>query len=423
MKFKTLTLLFFPLALLASKPSRALEIELDGLLELSISSIESDINTGTLAGQSHLNGGYGKFASQDTSIQVSHIAFSLNFDWDSNFSARFISDGYLGSEKDGIGITEAYLKYRSLPNTLGFQTRSKLGIFYPKISLENIAVGWSTPFTLTPSTQNSWLGQEVRHFGWEFEVASLGKFHDSKFDHSISATLFTHNDSNGALLAWQGWTQTSRQTLWTESIALPNPQIREQGEILQEQASQSSPFTEMDDRLGHHVTLKSKWNRRIELSVGTFDNNAKPYVLSKGNYGWHTKFEHLGAKIATKDGLRLIAQYMKGTTLMQSKARQNIVYNDFDNWFLLLSKKIDNQHRFTLRYERFSVGDMDYTENDDNAESGNAITLAYINQLSSNYFLLLELNHIESTRASRLYDGGMLDNKEMQINLGIRYYL
>lgn len=422
MNSKHLSQILLPLVFLVSKPGNALEVKFNGFFELALSTEESDVSTGILAGQSYLNGGYGKFASQDTSIQISHIAFSLDFDWDSNFSARVISDGYLASEKDGVGVTEAYLKYLSLPNSLGVQTRSKFGIFYPKISLENIAIGWSTPFTLTPSTQNSWFGQEVRHFGWEIEVASLGKFHNSKFDHSVSATLFTHNDSNGALLAWQGWTQSSRQTLWTESIPLPNPQVREQGEILQEQANQSSPFTELDDRIGHHFELRSSWDRKVELSAGTFDNNAKPYLLEEGNYGWHTKFQHFGARITSKKGLRIIGQYMTGSTLMQSKARQNIVYNDFNNWFLLASKKLNKQQRFTIRYERFSVEDKDYTINDDNSENGSAITLAYINRVSSNYYLLLELNHIESTRPSRLYDGGSLNNKEMQLSIGIRYY-
>ena len=43
----------------------------------------------------------------------------------------------------------------------------KAGAFFPAISLENDDLGWTSPYTLTPSAINSWIGEELRTIGSE----------------------------------------------------------------------------------------------------------------------------------------------------------------------------------------------------------------------------------------------------------------
>src|ERR1700712_551924 len=43
----------------------------------------------------------------------------------------------------------------------------KAGAFFPTISLENDDLGWASPYTLTPSAINSWIGDELRTIGSE----------------------------------------------------------------------------------------------------------------------------------------------------------------------------------------------------------------------------------------------------------------
>ena len=47
----------------------------------------------------------------------------------------------------------------------------KAGAFFPTISLENDDLGWTSPYTLTPSAINSWIGEELRTIGSEAHAA------------------------------------------------------------------------------------------------------------------------------------------------------------------------------------------------------------------------------------------------------------
>ena len=84
-----------------------------------------------------------------------------------------LADG-LG-QRSGVDALEAYARYS--PQTSGdWQWSVKAGAFFPPISLENTEVGWTSPWTLTPSAINSWVGEEVKVVGGEATLhASLGQ--------------------------------------------------------------------------------------------------------------------------------------------------------------------------------------------------------------------------------------------------------
>src|SRR3954469_12270164 len=88
------------------------------------------------------------------------------------FSPEFALLGtlrYAPDQHKEIDLLEGYARYRTV-SSADWMWQVKLGAFFPPISLENEGVGWSSPWTLTPSAINSWVGEELRTFGGESSV-------------------------------------------------------------------------------------------------------------------------------------------------------------------------------------------------------------------------------------------------------------
>jgi len=65
---------------------------------------------------------------------------------------------YQTTDKNAFSALEAYLRYRPV-STTPLRWSVKVGEFFMPVSLENDAIGWTSPWTLTPSAINSWLGE------------------------------------------------------------------------------------------------------------------------------------------------------------------------------------------------------------------------------------------------------------------------
>ena len=332
-----------------------------------------------------------------------------------------------GGEPSVANITEAYFKYRSLPSTSGYRLQTRVGIFYPEISLENNAYAWASKDTLNSSVINTWIGEEVRVLGSEFKVTRLGRMNDNSFDLSFSASAFINNDPTGALLAWHGWTTSSRQTLWTEKRPVPWFPALDEGQALAGQARKSDPFLEIDNDVGYHVRGEWVLHNKGELSLGYYDNRATPYKVVNGQYGWRTRFYHLGARWRFSKEVTLVTQYLSGDTLMQSHPGEDVVNNDYTSAFISLTYKwhkyIGNKkHKSTVRLEGFSVQDNDNIWGDNNNEDGQALTLNHSYRLTKHWFLLAEFNYIDSHRPARIYTHQAADLVEKQLQLAARYF-
>ncbi len=405
--------------------SKAVEYKAHGILDIRASSTDSLTKGYVAAGQ-------GKFGSNDgQNLSIAQAGLELSAKWDNGFSVHGVLNGYFqgsGDDNDSaLGLTEAYIKYKGLPNASGYRMQVKGGVFYPEISLENNAFAWASKDTLNSSTLNTWIGEEIRVLGSEFKVTRLGRLNDDDFDLSFSATAFTSNDPAGALLSWHGWTMSSRQTLWREAREFPWFPARNDGQDLAGQADKSKPFIELDDDIGFHIRTQWSLAHRGEFSVGFYDNKATPYKVIDGQYGWHTRFYHLGTIWHLSKNLSLTAQYLSGDTLMQSPYKKDVVNNDFASGFVSLSYKwqdvFDNKkHKSTLRLEDFSVTDNDNTWGDNNNEDGQAITINHNYRLTKHWFLLAEVNLIDSHRPARYYTHQSVDLIEKQFQLAARYF-
>ncbi len=403
----------------------ATEYSVRGIADFRVSYIDS-------VDKGYLTSGQGKLGLGDgLHFSLAQLGADLSVSWENGLSAHGVVNAYPkasgGGESTVLGITEAYLKYRSLPTSTGYRLQTKVGIFYPEISLENNAYAWASKDTLDSSTVNTWIGEEIRVLGSELKVTRLGRLNNDKYDLSLSATAFINNDPAGALLAWHGWTISNRQTLWTEQRAFPWFPARADGQALAGQADKSDPFLELDHRVGYHVRGEWKLRGKGEVSAGYYDNRATPYKVVDGQYGWRTRFYHVGARWRFSKNLSLTAQYLSGDTLMQSESQMDVVNNDYASGFVALHYNwqaivANKKHKSTLRVEDFSVTDNDDTWGDNNNEQGQAVTLNHSYRLSKPWFLSAEFTLIDSDRPARHYTAQPVDLIERQWQLAARYF-
>ncbi|TQV86418.1 hypothetical protein [Aliikangiella coralliicola] len=393
--------------------SHATEYKINGILDLRAVSNDG-IN-------SYLEGGHGKYRFNETDqLSLSHLGVDFKIDWENNYSFHAVANGYSDRTNDGIGISEAYLQYKGLPFGSGLRYQYRVGMLYPRVSMENIGRAWSSPYSLSYSTLNGWIGEEFRYLGFENRLVRLGKLNQSAYDFELGIALMTHNDPAGAMLAWHGWVMTSRQSLWNESLIIPDFPARE-NTLLRNQAAESEPFLELDDRIGYHVTGEVKKTGKGNLFLGKYDNQADPKVVKNGQWGWRTAFDHIGIKMKISKRLQFIGQFLKGHTLMQSPAGQDLVKNDYQSGFVMLSYNMA-PHRFTTRLEEFSITDNDNIIGDNNQEYGKAATFSYAYRIQREWVLHLENNWIQSHRYARHYHHLPVELIERQWQVGVRYY-
>lgn len=411
----------FVVSIFFSQSLPAAEFQLHGIFDIRASLTDT-------FEKSYLAGGQGKFGLSDGSqVSIAQAGIEMTAQWENGLSAHGVFNSFLDNEDSATGVTEAYLKYRGLPNSSGYRLQVKGGIFYPEISLENNAFAWASKDTLNSSTINTWIGEEIRVLGSEFKVTRLGRMNDDAYDISLSATAFVNNDPSGALLAWHGWTMSSRQSVWGEAREFPWFPALDEGGALAGQARKSEPFLEIDNRPGYHVRGEWSLHGKGEISAGYYNNRAIPYKVENGQYGWRTRFYHLGASWHFSKNVSLIAQYLSGDTLMQSHPGADVVNNDYNSAFISLTYKwqdiIGNKkHKSTIRLEDFSVTDNDNTWGDNNNEDGQAVTVNHNYRLTKHWFLSTEFNYMSSNRAARYYTHQPISLIEKQLQISARYF-
>lgn len=399
------------------------------LLAFNAVAVEQEIKGVVDVRATHVNGinsfldeGLGKFRFKpDTRLSLAQLGVNYQLEFNEHWATKIVANAYLDGVSDGLGITESYIQYKGLPTSSGLRVDAKLGIMYPNITLENQATAWTSPYTLTFSSINAWLAEEVRQLGGQLSISKLGKFNNSLHDVKLTAEVFGFNDTTGALLAWHGWTIGSTQTPWHKTIATPDTPALSPIGALAGQAERSDPFTELDNRAGFHLSGEWHLRGRGKVLAGYYDNNADTRVVKNGQYAWRTRFSHLGLKWRLPYKISLVAQMLVGDTLMMGPNGEDAVNNDYRSANMLLSKSL-GKHRVSTRVERFSVTDNDATPLDDNNERGHALTLAYRYQLSKGWFLHSEYSWLKSHRATHKYFN--VNNKliERQFQVGTRIY-
>src|SRR3954470_9213176 len=116
---------------------------------------------------SWLYGGQSKFRyGGDQIFHVAEGVAQATAKLDDNFSAIAVIRAE-PVDRDVIDPLEAYVSWHTVADDRGLSWSAKAGAFFPTISLENDDLGWTSPYTLTPSAINTWIGEELRTIGGE----------------------------------------------------------------------------------------------------------------------------------------------------------------------------------------------------------------------------------------------------------------
>ncbi len=359
-----------------------------------------------------LDGGLGKlrFDDADDGVQLGRARLawrgSPGGDWHINvdLSAWSLDD------HNAIDVTEAFVEWRPVP-TSAWRSNLKIGAFYPPISLEHRAPGWTNPYTLSSSALNTWVGEELRTVGVAYELDHLGIADGGRFDYGAHAAVFGWNDPAGVIVALRGFALHDRQTPVFGRIGTYAYGMREQRVI----------FSEIDDRPGYHTGGYVRHDSGLELRALHYDNRAdrtarKPSI---SDWGWRTKFNTLGLRYDGPAGLAVIAQWLDGSTVASPDLRNGW---RFDTAFVLVAREF-GAHRFAARYDDFHVRPQDRPGSFWSPEHGDAITLGWTWRVLEHVEVVGEWLRVDSDNGNRALKGEPTRAKEQSVQMALRLSL
>jgi hypothetical protein len=349
-----------------------------------------------------IEGGYGRLTEgaagpSDTNAGV-RGRLHLGLDFKLSETLRLHVHGALEGEPSSSrgrlgGLVEAFFQYQPelTPRT---SLRVRAGVFFPPTSLENTDRLWQSPYTITLSALNTWIGEEVRFTGVDAQV--LGKLgRDDRLD--VAGAVFGVNDPAGALIAWRGWALGDRLTTAGEVLPLPPLTTLAPGGAFEEQRPDGTlPTDELDKRPGWQA--RARWSRPgVVVVQGAFMDNGGDRGIRRRQYSWHTRFAQAGLQVHAGTQLTLLAEGALGDTGMgpdePGGARVDV---RFRLAYALLSWRI-RAFRVSARIDSFRNQDKDGTAEPDD-ERGWSFTAAGFWQPKS--FVRLGLEYVE-VRASR----------------------
>jgi hypothetical protein len=314
-----------------------------------------------------LNGGLSKFRYGGNEGDFRFAEGVAQGDYHLNDAASFIAVARAEPEqRSGLDLLEGYFNWH--PEAKGAWNWSvKTGAFFPTISLENDDLGWTSPYTLTPSAINSWIGEELRTIGSEgvarYNTGAFGSF-------SFTGAVFCCNDPAGVLIADRGWAMDDRPTGLFSDVREPQATVK-----LFHLADNRTPlFIDIDGRPGWYAGLGWQMAGIGKLTVLRYDNEGDPYRSAGPYAAWDTRFWSYGARTGWDD-LVLIAQGLQGQTVIGTP--YGLSYTFFQSAFVLASYDLEG---VGLEDWRASVrGDVFQTRHSGSTlmnEDGNAATLA-----------------------------------------------
>ena len=340
---------------------------------------------------------------------------TVDFGWD--LRAKFSLS--LDARRDGnpADILEGFLLYESGP-ARRTRAHAKVGAFFPPVSFENDGLAWTSPFTLTSSAINTWIGQEMRTIGVE-----VGVTHQLNWAQiGISGAVFGANDPAGVLLAWRGWTVSDREAGIFERLPLAPLRVISAAGPVPQQAPWFELRHEIDQRPGAYLGLEVSAVDFGALSLLLYDNRAQDTAFDGFQYAWHTRFAAVGTQFFATDDIQVIAQGMVGdTTMGTSSPGMPLVDTGFASAFVLASQRW-GRHRVSARAEYFETTDRDRTAIDNNAEHGTALTAAYIFRPAQPHLLTFELLQVISFRPERTHLNLPIKARETQAQMSYRVF-
>jgi hypothetical protein len=311
-------------------------------------------------------------------------------------------------QRSFVDVLEGYLTWR--PAASGdWRWSAKVGAFFPPVSIENDDLGWSSPYTLTPSAIASWVGEELRTIGGE---ASLTR-RTSWGTLSAAGALFCCNEPAGTLMAARGWALDDRPTGLFERLRLPDATVQLYGG---QPPGRTGLFENIDGRVGWYGQLRWDLQGVGQIAVLRYDNRADPNAFTSRDSSWATRLWSVSLKTRVL-GAAILAQAFTGDTAIGGGGALSTT--DFDSAFVLASYDIGDW-RLSARAEAFQTRTAGFSVMD---EDGHAFTAAVLWAARDWLRLGAELLTIDSRRAERLLQGAPAESNDSQFQLSARAYL
>ena len=388
---------------------------------------------------SWLDGGFGRLGvgadidDDETTLGLGQLHLAL--DWElSRFFGTYAHGRLREAPGAGeeAGLVEAYI-YGSVPFGASNMLRLRLGHFFLPTSQENVEVAWSSPYTLTYSTINSWIAEEVRLTGLLAETTlAVGDIDELR----LGVSPFGGNDTSGTLLAWRGWGLGDRLAVYDEVLPLPPFGFLEPERNFAPQLDDGTrPFGEdLDGRVGWAGFLRWQRPQKARVQWTHYDNRGDRDLYDVdptrggGEYAWETDFDLLGFQVHPSSTFSLLGERMEGSTGM-GFGPEPYVQLDFESAYFLASYR-PGDVRISLRWETFETVDRDRKERYDNNEDGEAWTLAVFWEPGPALRLGVELLDVDAERGplrvspeAPFPDGFDFTPDARAVTLELRYYL
>lgn len=362
---------------------------------------------------SWLDGGFGRYpigaaSARDSAFRANGL-LQLGADWTPSAWFTAHAQGLARLEPSGskgrrAGLVEAYAELH------GESWRLRAGQFFLPTSRENSGPLWTSPYTITWSALNTWIGEEVRPVGADVQWSP-------SFYLTAGATAFRDNDTSGALLAWRGWSFGNRLSVYNE--VLPLPPLFSLPIGFPGQRAGTIPFErDLDGRLGYSVRARFTLPERANVQLTRVDNRGDRR-LHNGEYAWRTRFDMIGGQLGTTSPTTLLAEYAWGTTGMGKPP--NFVDARFYAGYLLVSHKAARL-RTSARIDVFGTSDRDGVL-EKNQEHGIGWTLAAFYEPNDHLRTGLEYSSVSAQRPAAVQSGfdGNTDGRTVTLELRWRY--
>jgi len=293
-------------------------------------------------------------------------------------------------------------------STGSFKTTFRAGAFLPPVAIEETAIGWTSPYSLTPSALASWIWEEVRIFGAEGTLT----WRQDQNRADLTLAVFSGNDPIGVQIAQRGFSFTDRIS------GLFDGRVR--GPDRGSNAIYVSEFPEIDNQLGLYAGARFKSEDWGTLSIFGYDNRGDPTIIRNGRIAWETRFATLGWQMELPGSMTLITQAMTGTTRIEPSP-SFILSARFDTAYALVSRDF-GAHRISLRAETFRISDQHRNPGAQMDQRGHALTASYVTWPLDHLRFTLESLYVSSVEGRRALAGITPRMDELQLQCWLRYY-
>jgi len=212
---------------------------------------------------SYLDGGLGKlrFDQDDTGPRLGRAFVASRLRVTDLVTLHAVVDAYGDHDRNPVDLSELWAEVRPFP-TSALRWRVRVGAFYMPVSLENRGPGWSDVYSITPSALNTWIGEEFRTIGTEFEARWLGANSGYLGDVSLVAAAYAWNDPAGKLISDRGFALSDRPSTLFGGLGRPPTTF----------------YHEIDRKPGYYAGLGWRHHDRLEMRALRYDNRADPEV-------------------------------------------------------------------------------------------------------------------------------------------------